>query len=268
MEQECSGAVLVFSWKLNTIGAEGKAVSKFFPFQHEDIFRAGLARKHGHPSTQHFLYFVCTNVQKLAIGVINVGYHISYNEIDSLTASGNRHFMVDEGDDKVVHRFVAQLEILRLPCWITFFVEVSEEGTPYEHAIQDTLLPTQMLSTLQNSLFTDVSFCVGTRQFSAHRALLSARSSVFENMFMEDEDSQQSTLNPIVIDDMDPTNFEHLLQFLYTGFLPVSANNAQLKTAAEKYKLVTLKNLCAEADTPMDEEEVTSTLLKYWVQTA
>ena len=264
LEKESSGAVLVFSWKLNSIGADGKAVSKFFSYQHEDIFRAGLIRKNGHPPSQHTLHFVCTNVQKLAIGILNVGYHVSYNEKDALEAGGNRQFMVIEGEDNVVVRFIANLDILRLPCWITFFVEVSEDNTPYEHDIQDALLPTQMLSALQNGLFTDVTFHVGSRQFSAHKVVLSARSTVFDEMF--DEDWQES--DPIVIDDMDAINFEHFLHFLYTGFLPVSANNTQLKAAAEKYKLVTLKNLCAEADNPMDEEEANSTLLKYWVQTA
>lgn len=264
LEKETSGAVLVFSWKLNSIGADGKAVSKFFPYQHEDIFRAGLTRKLNHPPTQHNLHFVSTNVQKLAIGILNVGYHISYNENDSLAAGGNRQFMVIEGEDNIVLRFIAHLDILRLPCWITFFVEITEHGTPYEHDIQDALLPTQMLSALQNGFFTDVTFHVGSRQFSAHRVVLSARSTVFDKMF--DEDWQES--DPIVIDDIDATNFEHLLHFLYTGFLSVSANNTQLKAAAEKYNLVTLKSLCEEADTSMDEEEATSTLIKYWVQTA
>lgn len=263
------GAVLVFTWKLDRTGPDGKAVSKFFQYQHEDVFRAGVARKLGpHPPTQYMLYLAATSFNKLAITINSAAYHLSYSEADSASASSaKRVFMTDEGDH-AVRRFAAPLDIIyRVPCYFTFFIEIGEENTPYEHNIGDMLLPDQMWLAVQQRLFTDVTFRVDDRLFTAHRSVLSARSPVFEAMLRSEQNDSQAG-DCILIEGIDAENFEHLLHFLYTGQLRVSANNPQLKAAADKYNLITLKNMCTVVEASLDEEEVTTSLLKYWVQTA
>ena len=156
---------------------------------------------------------------------------------------------------------------ITMRCLITFFVEIGEEETTYEHNIGDVLLPQQMWLAVQSRSFTDVTFRVGNQEFVAHRFVLSARSPVFEAMFRIEENEVESN-DPIVVEDMDPIIFEHMLHFLYTGQLRTSASNSQLKAAAEKHQLTTLKGICTAAESAMDEDEVTTSLLKCWVQTA
>jgi len=264
MRFEEAGSVLVFTWRLSEIGSGGKAVvSNFFQYQNEDAFRAGMVRKPSHC----MLYLASVNANKLPISVDNVAYYLSYsNDGDLSTYSKKRIFMTDEGADHGIRRFTAQVDKLnRIPCYITFFVEIWREMIPYEVNMGDLLLPEQMLLAVQKRVFTDVTFRVGTQEFAAHRSVLSARSSVFETMFLIED--QLKTNDAIILEEMDPDTFEHLLHFLYTGQLRASACNGQLKAAAEKYKLNTLWQICKYAESSM-KEDMTTSLFKCWVQTA
>ena len=148
-----------------------------------------------------------------------------------------------------------------------FFFQIGEENTPYEHNFGDALLPDQMWSAVESRLFTDVTIRCRERTFGAHRAILSARSPVLDAL-LNSGGRTTDAAEELVIDGMEPDTFEHLLHFLYTGQLRVSAHNEQLRAAADKYKLSTLSSMCAMAESTMDEEEVATALLKYWVQTA
>lgn len=82
---------------------------------------------------------------------------------------------------------------------------------------------------------------VKDREFNVHKAILTARSSVFDGMFSHDLSEANSGIVPI--EDCDPDVFEQFLFFLYTGRPQhLSTDNAcDLYYVADKYDIAELK---------------------------
>ena len=103
MDCDGPGTVLVFTWRLDRPGPDGKAVSNFFQYQNEDVFRAGIARKLGpHPPQQ---YICSTWWQQISINLPSVSTLLRI--FDTATPMRETHlhtvgiFMTDEGDHAV-----------------------------------------------------------------------------------------------------------------------------------------------------------------------
>lgn len=91
--------------------------------------------------------------------------------------------------------------------------------------------------------FSDVKFTIDGKEVRAHRAILSARSTVFWQMF----ESEKHTLTEHVvkINDFDIKTIRNLLQYIYTECAPdIEEIPDQLLLVAEKYNLDGLKVLC------------------------
>jgi speckle-type POZ protein len=69
---------------------------------------------------------------------------------------------------------------------------------------------------LQDRSAADVTFKVERETFAAHRAVLAARSPVFQKQFSE----STKKMSHITINGMEPTAFKALLHFIYTDSLP------------------------------------------------
>ncbi|GBN91976.1 Speckle-type POZ protein B [Araneus ventricosus] len=107
------------------------------------------------------------------------------------------------------------------------------------HDLEDELNP------LHNEHFPcDVKLKTSTSIFPAHKAILSATSSVFKAMFsnMEEEDS-----NCVSIEDLSDDSISRLLRYIYTACVEdLSWESAfRLYVAADKYAIFSLKNVCA-----------------------
>ncbi|XP_072151453.1 BTB/POZ and MATH domain-containing protein 2-like [Setaria viridis] len=113
----------------------------------------------------------------------------------------------------------------------------------------------------------DVTFSVGAQLFPAHKCMLAARSTVFKAEFfgaMKERDDQC-----IKIDDMEPTIFEALLYFVYTGSLPddcdADGSNVAMQhllVAADRYGLDRLRMMCeAKLCQDIDAQTVATTLV-------
>lgn len=98
-------------------------------------------------------------------------------------------------------------------------------------------------SLLQTKRFSDVILVVGGQQYSAHKAILASRSSVFDKMF--EHEMKESRENRVEIRDFTPEVIHEMLQFIYTGTSRKLNHMAgDLLVAAEKYALETLKVMC------------------------
>ena len=91
---------------------------------------------------------------------------------------------------------------------------------------------------------TDVIIEVKERQFKVHKAILTARSSVFDAMFTHRLTESNTGLVPI--EDCEPNIFEEFLFFLYTGKIQQLSieNVCELYYVADKYQVSELKEEC------------------------
>ncbi|CAL5013621.1 unnamed protein product [Urochloa decumbens] len=103
---------------------------------------------------------------------------------------------------------------------------------------------------LDSGVGTDVSFIIGGQQFPAHRAVLAARSPVFEaELFGSMADA---TMPSITVQDIEPAAFKVMLWFMYTDSLPEDELGdsptdmlQHLLAAADRYALDRLKLICS-----------------------
>lgn len=103
-------------------------------------------------------------------------------------------------------------------------------------------------SLLERSRFSDVMLCTSDgKEFPSHKAILSARSSVFDAMFRH-EQLQENMENRVCIDDISSQVLEALLNYIYCGDTSsVDQFSAELLIAADKYDIQSLINLCVES---------------------
>jgi hypothetical protein len=108
----------------------------------------------------------------------------------------------------------------------------------------------------------DVEFAVKDQRFSAHQAILAARSPVFAAEFTKEKPGRKDDEGPlqiIRIDDVEPESVEQFLHFLYTGEPVLSSlANEELLKLAERYELKTLIDLCRTALTNIDVQQMMS----------
>jgi len=138
---------------------------------------------------------------------------------------------------------------------LTIFCEVSVVGDTVNNSGQSNCTPVKVpecrlsedLGQLfDRSSFSDVTLCVGGREFLAHKAILAARSPVFNAMF--EHQMTESKQNRVDIQDVDHEVMREMLKFTYTGKAPNLDKMADdLLAAADKYALERLKVMCEEA---------------------
>ena len=147
----------------------------------------------------------------------------------------------------------------KMPVTCTFWVSVNETVDTYRYEIVDKLMGHQLWQAANDKVFTDVDFHVAGQVFSAHKAVLAARSPVFQAMFQND--MVESRTNQATIQDIDAPVFESLLFFIYTGKLDSESNHEELFLAADKYQVDTLKQLCQPPPRDVDALDVVNLLL-------
>lgn len=81
---------------------------------------------------------------------------------------------------------------------------------------------TNLYMLQQNSRFCDVEIRVGTRKFSAHRAVLSASSAYFEAMFRPELGLNEGKQRFVVLHSVHPAVLKMILDFIYTGRIDIN----------------------------------------------
>ncbi|KAG8177251.1 hypothetical protein JTE90_028207 [Oedothorax gibbosus] len=95
-------------------------------------------------------------------------------------------------------------------------------------------------------MFTDFTLKVGEEEFKVHKIILCARSSVFNTML--NCEMQEKLTNCVKITDFDASTVRMMLHYIYCGEVEglTSEISIQLYSAAEKYNLQDLKDICVE----------------------
>lgn len=99
----------------------------------------------------------------------------------------------------------------------------------------------------KQGLFVDVNFVVSSKEFKAHKVVLSCQSAVLEAMFTSGMTEAQSGLVNII--DIKPDVFEVFLTYFYTHSVPETALSAHLEGllyCADKYVVPHLTNVCSQ----------------------
>jgi hypothetical protein len=118
----------------------------------------------------------------------------------------------------------------------------------YSFQLSDRLAKDQLWATVKNQQnMPDVEFIVkDNKTFTAHKAILAARSRVFAVKFMK-EQSVKDVPYQIWIDGVEPSTVENFLHFIYTGEPMGTLADEELLKLAKRYKLTTLTGLCQHA---------------------
>ena len=91
----------------------------------------------------------------------------------------------------------------------------------------------------------DVTVTCGDASFECNKFMLTARSPVFQSMFIHD--MKESQTNVVNIKDIEPRILEEMLRYIHTGEAPNIKNiSSELLAAADFYELDQLKNSCQE----------------------
>jgi len=98
---------------------------------------------------------------------------------------------------------------------------------------------------LETQTLTDVIIKCDNKILACHKAVLSARSSVFQAMFQHD--MKESNNNEVVITDLDFDTVKDTVRFIYSGKVKDIADKSDLLlSAADKYDIKDLKDLCCQ----------------------
>ncbi|XP_023336912.1 speckle-type POZ protein A [Eurytemora carolleeae] len=138
---------------------------------------------------------------------------------------------------------------------LTLFCEVSVvadsvnifgQSSAVQFKVPDCRLADDLGGLFENSQFTDVTLSCGGREFNGHKAILAARSQVFQAMFEHDMEEKKSSR--VEVKDVEADVMAEMLRFIYTGRTTSLETMADsLLAAADKYALDRLKVMCEEA---------------------
>lgn len=103
---------------------------------------------------------------------------------------------------------------------------------------------------LNESEYSDFVFIVQGKEFKVHKNILAAASPVFHKLFSAE--LKESRTNECDVKDMEPTIFQYLLSFIYSGELPenIHEGNIALKlfAAAHCYQIGELVDVCKQVE--------------------
>lgn len=243
-----------YEWTLKNVGGDFKTfATKMILFRGERVFRVGLQNLN-----QPILVFIAINLNKIGMKVQEVTYSYGPEDATETTAGSCQIInMQKSGDDINLQLFTSNLS-KRIAGNGKFAFQIFIEGSvnTYSYQLSDRLLKDQLwAAVLKNQQWADVELLVKGKKFSAHKAVLAARSPVFAAEFAKD-DSEETIPYRVEISGVDPSTAEQFLHFLYTGepIKPILGNEELLKLA-DTYQLTTLANLCRIALKKVDPQQ-------------
>uniref|UniRef100_A0A8C4QUD9 Speckle type BTB/POZ protein like n=1 Tax=Eptatretus burgeri TaxID=7764 RepID=A0A8C4QUD9_EPTBU len=221
---------------LNAKGEETKAMGKcFFILYTKVMFMFSVCLLHLVIATFFISYFTCTESQR--------AYRFVQGKDWGFKKFIRRDFLLDDAngllpDDK-----------LTLFCEVSVVqdsVNISGHSNMTTLKVPECRLANDMGDLWESNRFADCCLCVCGREFNAHKAILAARSAVFNAMFKHE--MEETKKNRVEIKDVEPEVFKEMLRFVYTGRAPNLEKMADdLLAAADKYALDRLKVMCEEA---------------------
>ena len=268
--------VVPYQWKLENVDKAFKTMaSHLILFRGEKVFRVALKNSENSQST---LIFLAVNLNKMGLQVSDVvcgkegvDTHCKMNENKPRKKNeeipSDQNIMKSNPAEGILQFFTSQVDVVNGEN-LTFVFQIHLKGIVdgYSYHPCDRLAKEQFWSSINNKLHADVEFIVQDKRFTAHKAILAARSPVFRAEFIKQE-SKKDNPHQIQIYDVDASSFEQFLYFVYTGeFLHFSFTgepapklvNKDLLKLAELYHLKTLENLCRVALREVNADQMVS----------
>ncbi|XP_031800368.1 kelch-like protein 15 [Sarcophilus harrisii] len=107
----------------------------------------------------------------------------------------------------------------------------------------DASVPAGLRALYEGGLLLDVTLVIDEQQFRAHKVLLATQSDYFKKMFTTE--SQEGEQKPIPLHDLTATAFNHILKFMYFGYIELSMNTVyEILKGAINIKLKEVVNFC------------------------
>jgi speckle-type POZ protein len=243
--------ILQYEWIIEDVEEEPKTIaSKMILFRGEKVFRVGL-KNHKGGGEPPVLFFMAVDLNKMGMKVKEVMWggcvYRAGNISPAKMCQMREQDIGGEGSLQLFKSCLAKQFIGNG----TFLFRIQMEGNvpSYSYQLSDRLAKNQLWdSATVNSQRSavDVELNVRDRTFSAHKAILAARSPVFANEFVKPQPLTNGPLK-IQIDGVEPSTVEQFLYFIYTGESVSSLANEELLKLAAKYQLTTLAGLCRMA---------------------
>jgi len=145
--------------------------------------------------------------------------------------------------------------VLGFPSKITFYVKLFSTVPSFTYTFADKWFGYNLWKVAEEKSLTDIELLVGNSSFSAHRALLSARSPVFAAMLKSG--MEEARTGRVLISDVDDETFTHFLRFMYEGEKGSwdRSMKEKLFALADRYEVETLMDLCRPSRS-VDVEEM------------
>ncbi|GBM75421.1 Speckle-type POZ protein [Araneus ventricosus] len=120
-----------------------------------------------------------------------------------------------------------------------------ENGVAGEKSQNTAVLIADFKLLYNDGIFSDMELRTSTKTFPAHKAILSARSPVFRNMFSHE--MKEKNCRYVDITDFEDETVHRMLQYIYTDSMEnlQFENASKLYAAADKYQILSLKNMCS-----------------------
>jgi hypothetical protein len=236
--------IVQYEWILDNVEEEPMTIaSKMISFRGERVFRVGLKNNVENP----VLFFTAIDLNKMGMKVKEVmwGACRVYDNISPAEMWRMREQEIGGEGSLQLFKTTFVKQVIG-DCTFLFRIQMEGNIPSYSYQLSDRLAKNQLWdSTTVNSQLSavDVELNVRKRTFSAHKAILAARSPVFATEFAKKQPLTNGPLE-IQIDGVEPSTLEQFLYFIYTGESVSSLANEELLKLAVKYQLATLAGLC------------------------
>jgi speckle-type POZ protein len=242
--------ILQYEWIIEDVEEEPKTIaSKMILFRGERVFRVGLKNNVEKP----VLFFTAIDLNKMGMKVKEVMWGgwgaCVYDNISPAEMWQMREQEIGGEGSLQLFKTTFAKQVIGNRTY-RFRIQMEVNIPSYSYQLSDRLAKNQLWDSAtvngQRSA-VDVEMNVKDRTFSAHKAILAARSPVFANEFANPQPKPQPLTNgpqKIRIDGVEPSTVEQFLYFIYTGESVSSLANEELLKLAVKYQLTTLAGLC------------------------
>jgi speckle-type POZ protein len=250
--------IVPYEWILENVEEEPMTItSKMILFRGEKIFRVGLKNHTQSP----ILFLMAIDLGKIGMKVQDVKYGIQGSGSSPAT-------MMEMSSQNIGEEGSLQLFTIKLAekvvghCTYMFRIWIEGAYPGYSYQLCDRLAKDQLWAAKEELNLADVDFVVKDKSFPAHKAILAARSRVFEAEFKKKQ-PVKDVPHQIRIDGVEPSTVENFLHFVYTGEPIGTLADEDLLKLADRYRLTTLTDLCRVALEKIDAmrmEQVRRTL--------
>lgn len=110
---------------------------------------------------------------------------------------------------------------------------------------QSTLLQDGLKELLNENKFVDCTLKVGDRSFPCHRLIMAACSPYFREIFFTEDGKEVENTKEVVLDDVNPTILDMIIQYLYSAEIDLNDDNVQdIIAVSNRFQIPSVFTVC------------------------